>query len=84
MRFYAEAANAVGFEVLEQIDLVHNLRSHYDFVRQELESRRRELEQHASTEYLDKMLVGLRNWVAAADNGHLAWGIQRFRKPNGG
>ena len=32
-------------------------------------------------EYLDKMAVGLENWVKAADAGHLAWGIQTFRKP---
>ena len=33
-------------------------------------------------EYLDKMAIGLENWVKAADNGHLAWGIQLFRKPD--
>ncbi len=81
MRFYRELAQAVGFEVVDQIDLVHNLRTHYDRVREELESRRPELEQKSSAQYLDKMVVGLRNWVNAADNGHLAWGIQRFRKP---
>ena len=31
--------------------------------------------------YLDKMIVGLENWVKAADAGHLAWGIMLFRKP---
>ncbi len=81
MRFYREAAQALGFEVLDQVDLVHNLRTHYDRVRAELESRRAELEGKSSPEYLDKMIVGLRNWVEAADAGHLAWGIQRFRKP---
>jgi sarcosine/dimethylglycine N-methyltransferase len=81
MRFYREAAQAVGFDVLEQTDLVHNLRTHYDRVRQELEARRGELERKSSNEYLDKMLVGLKNWVDAADGGHLAWGIQHFRKP---
>ncbi len=81
MRFYREAAQAVGFDVLEQSDLVHNLRTHYDRVRQELEARRAELERKSSNEYLDKMLVGLKNWVEAADGGHLAWGIQHFRKP---
>ncbi|MGH3677092.1 MAG: SAM-dependent methyltransferase [Mycobacterium sp.] len=81
MRFYREAAQAVGFEVLDQIDLVDNLRTHYDRIREELETRRGELEQKSSAAYLDKMLVGLRNWVDAADNDYLAWGIQRFRKP---
>ena len=81
MRFYREAATAVGFEVVDQIDLVHNLRTHYDRVRQELEARRPELEEKSSKAYLDKMLIGLENWVSAADKGYLAWGIQRFRKP---
>ncbi|WP_448410973.1 glycine/sarcosine N-methyltransferase [Mycolicibacterium sp. XJ647] len=81
MRFYEQAALALGFEVVEQIDLVHNLRTHYDRVHSELEARRGELEQQSSKAYLDKMVVGLRNWVQAADDGHLAWGIQRFRKP---
>jgi sarcosine/dimethylglycine N-methyltransferase len=81
MRFYREAAQAVGFDVVDQIDLVHNLRTHYDRVREELEARREEIEQKSSAEYLDKMLLGLKEWVDAADNGHLAWGIQRFRKP---
>lgn len=81
MRFYREAAQAVGFEVLDQIDLVHNLRTHYDRVRQELEARRADLEPKSSAAYLDKMLVGLKEWVDAADKGYLAWGIQRFRKP---
>ncbi|WP_336282414.1 SAM-dependent methyltransferase [Mycobacterium shottsii] len=82
MRFYRETALAVGFEVVDQIDLVHNLGVHYQRVLEELETRRRELEEHSSTEYLDKMRVGLRNWVDSAREGHLAWGIQHFRKPD--
>ncbi len=82
MRFYREAAQAVGFEVLDQIDLVHHLRTHYHRVYQELVARRAELESRIAPAYLEKMLVGLKNWVSAADDGHLAWGIQRFRKPS--
>jgi len=81
VRFYREAALDIGFEVVDQIDLVHNLRTHYDRVHQELEARRPELEQSSSPQYLDRMLIGLRNWVEAADSGHLAWGIEHFRKP---
>lgn len=81
MRFYREAAERVGFEVVDQIDLVHNLRTHYDRVREELLGRYDELTEKSSKAYLDKMLVGLKNWVDAADKGYLAWGIQRFRKP---
>ena len=35
----------------------------------------------ASAAYLDKMALGLEIWVKAAAGGHLAWGIQLFRKP---
>src|SRR5262249_21379469 len=50
MRFYREVAQAVGFEVLGQVDLVHNLRAHYQRVLEELDARRSELEQKSSAE----------------------------------
>ncbi|MGF1620121.1 MAG: methyltransferase domain-containing protein [Rhodomicrobiaceae bacterium] len=79
--FYREAAKATGFEVLDQRDMTQNLRNHYARVREDLEANYDGLLENASKAYLDKMLVGLENWVKAADNGYLAWGIQRFRKP---
>jgi sarcosine/dimethylglycine N-methyltransferase len=82
MRFYRESAEAIGFEVAEQEDLTPQLRNHYARVREELLANYDTLrEGGASAEYLDKMAVGLENWVKAADAGHLAWGIQLFRKP---
>lgn len=82
MRFYRQTARAVGFEVVDQIDLIHNLAIHYQRVLEELDERRHEVEEESSAEYLDKMRVGLRSWVEAAARGHLAWGIQHFRKPD--
>jgi len=79
--YYRDAAKAQGFEVLDQIEMTHNLRNHYARVREDLQANYDALLENASKAYLDKMLVGLENWVKAADNGHLAWGIQRFRKP---
>jgi sarcosine/dimethylglycine N-methyltransferase len=82
MRFYREAGRALGFEVLDQLEMTGHLRTHYDRVREDLEANYDKLrESGASAEYLDKMVVGLKNWVKAADAGHLAWGIQLFRKP---
>lgn len=80
-RFYRETAEALGFEVLDQKELTHNLREHYAHVREKLQANYDQLLENASKAYLDKMLVGLENWVKAADQGYLAWGIQRFRKP---
>ena len=81
-RFYREAAQALGFEIVAQEDLTGDLRTHYFRVREELLANYDKLrESGASSDYLDKMAVGLENWVKAADAGHLAWGIQLFRKP---
>ena len=79
--FYRKAAEAKGFEVLDQVEMTKNLRNHYARVREELAANYDQLLENASKAYLDKMLVGLENWVNAADKGYLAWGIQRFRKP---
>lgn len=82
MRFYREAAEAIGFDVVEQEDLTPQLRNHYARVREELLANYDKLrESGASAAYLDKMALGLENWVKAADAGHLSWGIQLFRKP---
>ncbi len=79
--FYRDVAQRLGFEVLDQIDLTPNLRNHYARVAEVLKANYDELAKQASREYLDRMLVGLSNWVKAADSGYLVWGIQRFRKP---
>lgn len=82
MRFYREAATALGFEVVAQEDMTNQLRNHYARVREDLIENYDKLKKSgASEEYMDKMIVGLENWVNAADAGHLAWGIQLFRKP---
>jgi len=80
-RFYREAAQAAGFEIVDQIEMTQQLRTHYDRVRQELVANYDKVAETASKDYLDKMIVGLENWVNAADKGYLAWGIQRFKKP---
>jgi len=81
-RFYRETARALGFEVLRQDEMTEHLRTHYDRVREDLLANYDRLrDSGASADYLDRMVVGLENWVKAADAGHLVWGIQLFRKP---
>ncbi|MBX2805528.1 MAG: methyltransferase domain-containing protein [Hyphomicrobiales bacterium] len=79
--FYRDAAKAAGFEVLDEVDLTRNLRTHYARIREDLDKNYEQLQENASKAYLDKMLAGLQSWVDAADKGHLAWGIIRMRKP---
>ncbi|UOM34790.1 class I SAM-dependent methyltransferase [Acuticoccus sp. I52.16.1] len=81
-RFYREAAEAAGFQLVEQEDLTGDLRTHYARVLEELTAnadRLRDL--GVSAQYIDSMSTGLQHWVDAADAGNLAWGIQIFRKP---
>ena len=81
-RFYREVAEGAGFMTVEQEDLTGHLRAHYDRVREELLANYDKLrDAGCSAEYLDRMAAGLANWVKAADEGYLAWGIQVFRKP---
>ncbi|SES38802.1 glycine/sarcosine N-methyltransferase [Tranquillimonas rosea] len=81
-RFFREVAENLGFETVEQEVMTHQLRSHYSRVREELLANYDKLRSNGSSaEYLDKMAVGLENWVKAADQGYLSWGIHHFRKP---
>lgn len=81
-RFYRETAEKLGFEVVRQDAMPHQLRTHYARVREDMLASYDKLrEAGVSAEYLDKMAVGLENWVKAADAGHLNWGILLFRKP---
>ncbi len=78
--FYRDELKKLGFKEASVEDLTHQLRTHYATVRQELADRRGELEGKISSDYIDRMLAGLKHWVDGADNGYLAWGILHFEK----
>jgi len=79
--FYKAAAARVGFELVSVSELTEHLPRHYGRVGEVLRERYNELAKVCSRGYLDRMLVGLDNWVKAGEAGHLAWGILHFRKP---
>ncbi|WP_312030661.1 class I SAM-dependent methyltransferase [Methylosinus sp. H3A] len=56
------------------------LLKHYVAVQAQLKARYQEMIDVASREYVDRMLVGLQNWVEAAELGYLDWGIMHFQK----
>jgi len=76
---YRAMAEERGLELVEQVDLSSNLRAHYVRVAEELRGQRDRLSGQVAEAYIERMLIGLENWVKAADSGHLAWGIQHFR-----
>ena len=80
VKFYREAAARHGLELVDFRGMPEQLRNHYARVHVELKARYDEMVKAASKEYVDRMLVGLQNWVDAADRGYLNWGIVHFRK----
>jgi len=79
--FYEAELNKRGLETVGIERLPHQLRAHYNRVREELAGRREALKGQISPDYAERMLNGLKHWVDGADAGQLAWGILHFRKP---
>jgi len=79
--FYRDAFARLGMREIGVHDHSECLPQHYARVKQELQSRYRQLSEELSTEYLDRMIVGLQHWVDAGRAGHLAWGVLHFQKP---
>ncbi|MGP9819545.1 glycine/sarcosine N-methyltransferase [Salinarimonas sp. NSM] len=77
---YRALAERLGFETLSLDDRTPNLRRHYERVGEELRARYDEIVAVSSAAFVDRMLVGLDNWVKAADSGWLSWGVLHFRK----
>jgi cyclopropane fatty-acyl-phospholipid synthase-like methyltransferase len=78
--FYTEALQQRGFEPVDVVPMLDQLRRHYARVRAELTARRVELADAVSIEYIERMLTGLQHWIDGADSGLLAWGVLHFRK----
>ncbi len=78
--FYRKVAGELGLEVLNIVDLTHQMRNHYANVRAELVSREAEIAEKVSTTYIENMKKGLSHWVEGAEKGYLNWGIMHFRK----
>lgn len=79
--FYRQQAGSLGWEELAVLDMTDQLVRHYTRVREELTSRRGELSDTVSGDYIDRMVQGLGHWITAGERGYLTWGILHFRKP---
>lgn len=79
--FYRSAAKKAGLEEVEIVDLTHQLRNHYNRVREVLKAERERLKGEISEDYIERMINGLKHWVDGADAGQLSWAIMHFRKP---
>lgn len=78
--FYRKTLAALGFMEILYEPLTHQLRQHYFQVGESLRSDYKTLSGDVSHQYLDRMITGLDNWVKAADDNYLAWGILYFQK----
>ena len=78
--FYIECAAQNGLQLIALEDLSHQLVHHYSSVLAQLEQRQAEITKQVSAEYVHNMQQGLRHWITAGQQNHLAWGIFHFRK----
>jgi sarcosine/dimethylglycine N-methyltransferase len=78
--YYRKLAKTLGWEEVRVVDLTPQLVQHYTRVRQELAGQREKLGDRISDDYVERMLLGLKNWIDAGSQGHIAWGILHFRK----
>ncbi|MCA9423999.1 MAG: methyltransferase domain-containing protein [Candidatus Omnitrophica bacterium] len=78
---YQEYAKDLGWETVEIENLSDQLVVHYSRVKDELTSRKPDLVEYVSQEYIDNMLTGLQHWIEAGEKGLLSWGVLHFRKP---
>jgi SAM-dependent methyltransferase len=79
-KYYREELTKRGFEEVKVQDLTHQLRNHYNRVREELLRNREAAVGFSGETYVANMDKGLQHWVNGADKGYLAWGIINFRK----
>ena len=79
-RFYRQELEKRGFEEVKVQELTHQLRNHYNRVREELLKNREAAVGFSGETYVTNMDKGLQHWVNGADKGYLAWGIINFRK----
>jgi sarcosine/dimethylglycine N-methyltransferase len=78
---YIELAKLIGFEVEETIDLSAQLPKHFSRIKEELIANREKVAEGASEEYIENMLRGLDRWIDGGEQGYLAWGIIKLKKP---
>jgi sarcosine/dimethylglycine N-methyltransferase len=79
--FYREACAAEGLEEIGFEEHTDQLPRHYARVLAETEAREESLKGEISPDYITRMKKGLGHWIEGGRNGHLTWGIFRFRKP---
>ena len=79
--FYREACAAEGLEEIGFEEHAEQLPRHYGRVLRETEAKEDSLKGEISEEYIERMKKGLGHWIEGGRNGHLTWGIFRFRKP---
>ena len=77
---YRQFAEDLGWTLVEMDLFNDQLGRHYARVRGELESRKEELGEKCSSDYIARMKAGLSHWVEASEAGRLEWGILRFLK----
>lgn len=79
--YYRRELEKLGLALIGFENHTEQLAEHYARVLAETERNEPTLRDVVSGEYIDRMKTGLAHWVKGGRDGHLVWGIFRFRKP---
>jgi len=79
--FYRQTCAYAGFNEKAIVPMTDQLITHYARVKEELDNNKDCISGKVSEEYIERMLIGLDNWIDAGKNGYLSWGIMHFVKP---
>ncbi|MGK7889582.1 MAG: methyltransferase domain-containing protein [Leptolyngbyaceae cyanobacterium] len=78
--FYRKAAESMGLDEVQVVDLSKQLINHYSAVLEALNQNYDSLKELSGEDYLERMKVGLNHWIDAGKSNKLVWGILHFRK----
>ena len=78
--FYKTTCQNEGLKETNFLDLSNQLINHYSNVKKLLLQKKSDLQRNISSEYIEKMLKGLKHWVEGGKQGYLKWGIHIFEK----
>lgn len=79
LNLYITHGKSLGFDV-EFHDFSENLSIHYTRILEETQLHINQLQNFCSEEFLERMILGLKQWISASEKHYLTWGVLKFTK----
>lgn len=80
VKLYRQIASRLGMTEVVVNEMPEQLVNHYSRVLQEVENNYDDIIRKSSETYIQRMMNGLKHWIAGGKKGYLNWGILVFKK----